>query len=96
MCLIGFGLMMYCFGESGFHFSNPYIWVGIGLAIGGGGCFSSAWTREEDESFAAIDVPLVHLVDVTAGAVRAAGLSTVALLGTRYTMASASTTRPKP
>ena len=39
-----------------------------------------------DQIIAAIDVPLVHLVDVTADAVRAAGLSTVALLGTRYTM----------
>lgn len=35
---------------------------------------------------AAISVPLVHVVDVTAEAVRAAGLTTVALLGTRFTM----------
>lgn len=34
----------------------------------------------------AIEVPLVHLVDVTAAAVRAAGPGSVALLGTRYTM----------
>ena len=34
----------------------------------------------------AIDIPLLHLADVTAGAVRAAGLSRVALLGTRFTM----------
>ncbi|MEO1060101.1 MAG: aspartate/glutamate racemase family protein [Actinomycetota bacterium] len=34
----------------------------------------------------AIDVPLVHLVDVAADAVVAAGLDTVGLLGTRYTM----------
>lgn len=39
-----------------------------------------------DEIVAAIDVPLVHLVDVTAAAVHDAGLSTVVLLGTRYTM----------
>lgn len=35
---------------------------------------------------AAVGVPLLHLVDVTAAAVHAAGLSTVALLGTRFTM----------
>jgi aspartate racemase len=34
----------------------------------------------------AIDVPLLHIADVTADAVRAAGLTTVALLGTAYTM----------
>lgn len=35
---------------------------------------------------AAIDVPFLHLADTTAAAVSAAGLTTVALLGTRYTM----------
>jgi aspartate racemase len=35
---------------------------------------------------AAIGVPFLHLADVTADAVAAAGLDTVALLGTRYTM----------
>ena len=35
---------------------------------------------------AAITVPFLHLADATATAVRAAGLRTVALLGTRYTM----------
>jgi aspartate racemase len=35
---------------------------------------------------AAIDVPFLHLADATADAVRAAGIETVALLGTRYTM----------
>jgi aspartate racemase len=35
---------------------------------------------------AALDVELVHLVDVTAAAVVAAGVSSVGLLGTRYTM----------
>lgn len=35
---------------------------------------------------AAIDVPFVHLADATAAAVLADGVSTVALLGTRYTM----------
>ena len=35
---------------------------------------------------AATTVPLLHIVDVTADAVRAAGLTRVALLGTRFTM----------
>jgi len=34
----------------------------------------------------AIDIPFLHLADATAAAVVAAGLQTVALLGTRYTM----------
>ena len=35
---------------------------------------------------AAIDVPLIHMLDATADAIHAAGLDTVALLGTGYTM----------
>jgi aspartate racemase len=35
---------------------------------------------------AAVGIPLLHLADVTADAVRAAGLDRVALLGTRFTM----------
>src|SRR5690606_11702959 len=35
---------------------------------------------------AAVPIPLLHLGDVTAEAVRAAGLGTVGLLGTRFTM----------
>lgn len=35
---------------------------------------------------AAVDVPLIHIADPTADAVRAAGASRVGLLGTRYTM----------
>jgi aspartate racemase len=35
---------------------------------------------------AAIGIPLIHIADATAAAVRAARLDTVALLGTRYTM----------
>ncbi len=35
---------------------------------------------------AALDVPFIHLADATAEAVVAAGVQTVALLGTRYTM----------
>ena len=35
---------------------------------------------------ARVRIPLLHIVDPTAEAIRAAGLSTVGLLGTRYTM----------
>lgn len=35
---------------------------------------------------AAVDVPLIHIADVTADAIRAQGLHTVGLLGTRFTM----------
>jgi aspartate racemase len=34
----------------------------------------------------AIRIPIIHIADATAAAVRTAGLSTVGLLGTRYTM----------
>ena len=34
----------------------------------------------------AIEVPVIHIADTTAAAVRAAGIDVVALLGTRYTM----------
>lgn len=40
-----------------------------------------------DEVAAAIDVPLVHIIDVTAAECVARGFSTVGLLGTAYTMA---------
>jgi aspartate racemase len=39
-----------------------------------------------DQAMEGISLPLVHLVDVAGEGVRAAGLSRVALLGTRYTM----------
>ncbi len=42
--------------------------------------------RVADAIEAAVDIPLLHLADVTAEAVRAAGLGRVALLGTRFTM----------
>ena len=35
---------------------------------------------------AAVSIPLLHIVDVTAAAIQASGCRTVALLGTRYTM----------
>jgi aspartate racemase len=39
-----------------------------------------------DQAMAGVRAPLVHIADVTAERVRAAGLRRVALLGTRYTM----------
>lgn len=39
-----------------------------------------------DEVAAAVDVPVIHIIDETAAAIRAAGLDTVALLGTGFTM----------
>src|SRR6185503_4719926 len=39
-----------------------------------------------DQVQAAIDIPLLHLGDATAAAVTAAGLDTVGLLGTAFTM----------
>lgn len=38
------------------------------------------------EVMAATDLPLIHIADATATAIRAAGLSRVALLATRFTM----------
>jgi aspartate racemase len=42
--------------------------------------------RLADTLESAIDVPLIHIADATADAVKDAGLDVVALLGTRYTM----------
>ncbi|MGV9270315.1 aspartate/glutamate racemase family protein [Kitasatospora sp. NPDC003701] len=42
--------------------------------------------RVADQVEAAVSVPLLHLADATAGAVRAAGLRRVGLLGTAFTM----------
>ena len=42
--------------------------------------------RVADTIAAAIDIPLLHLADATANEIRAAGIRTVGLLGTRFTM----------
>jgi len=39
-----------------------------------------------DQVRAAVDIPVIHLGDTTAAAIRAAGLTTVGLLGTGFTM----------
>jgi aspartate racemase len=45
--------------------------------------------RLADELQAAVGIPLLHIADATADAVREAGISKVGLLGTRYTMEQA-------
>ena len=42
--------------------------------------------RMADDVAAAVDIPLIHIADATAAAVRRAGVDRVGLLGTRYTM----------
>jgi aspartate racemase len=42
--------------------------------------------RVAEELSAAIEIPLLHIADPTAEQIRARGISTVGLLGTRYTM----------
>ena len=42
--------------------------------------------RLADHVQAAVPVPLIHIADATAAAVKSAGVEVVALLGTRYTM----------
>ena len=42
--------------------------------------------RMAEEVVAAISIPLLHIADATADAIDRAGVTTVALLGTRYTM----------
>jgi aspartate racemase len=42
--------------------------------------------RVADQIAAAVEIPFVHIADTTADAVRAAGLATVGLLATAYTM----------
>ncbi|RYC14827.1 aspartate/glutamate racemase family protein [Nocardioides zhouii] len=60
-----------------------------GLEAAGAECVvlcTNTMHKVADAIEAAVDIPLLHLADVTASAVRAAGLDRVALLGTRFTM----------
>lgn len=60
-----------------------------GLAAGGADLLllcTNTMHRVADAIEAATPVPLLHIGDTTAAAVRDAGISTVGLLGTRYTM----------
>lgn len=47
---------------------------------------SNTMHRMAGEVQAAVDIPLVHIADVTAEKIKAQGLQSVGLLGTRYTM----------
>jgi aspartate racemase len=60
-----------------------------GLVAAGAECLvlcTNTMHKVADEIEHRVPVPLLHLVDVTAHAVREAGLTRVALLGTRFTM----------
>jgi aspartate racemase len=62
---------------------------GQAVEAGGGECLvicTNTMHLMADEVQAAIDIPLIHIADATAAAIKAAGVSSVALLGTRYTM----------
>jgi len=63
--------------------------VAVGLEAAGAEVLllcTNTMHKVADEVQAAVSVPLLHIVDITALAVRAAGLSAVGLLGTAYTM----------
>ena len=59
------------------------------LQAGGADCVlicTNTMHKVADQVAAAINIPLLHLIDETATRVRAAGIQRVALLGTRFTM----------
>ena len=63
--------------------------VARGLEQGGAGCVlicTNTMHKLADEVQNAISIPLLHIADVTATAIRAAGLQRPLLLATRYTM----------
>jgi aspartate racemase len=60
-----------------------------GLEAAGAECLvlcTNTMHKVADAIEGVVDIPLLHLADVTAAAVRSAGLDRVALLGTRFTM----------
>jgi aspartate racemase len=63
--------------------------VARGLEAGGAQLLllcTNTMHKVADQIEAAVEIPLLHLVDVTADAIARAGLSTVGLLGTAFTM----------
>jgi len=61
----------------------------LSLQAGGAECVLIATNTMHimaDEVEAAINIPLLHIVDATAEAIKSAGMSKVGLLGTRFTM----------
>lgn len=66
--------------------------AGRSVEAGGGECLvicTNTMHLMADEVQAAIGIPIIHIADATALAVHAAGIKSVALLGTRYTMEQA-------
>lgn len=62
------------------------------IEAGGGQCLvicTNTMHLMADEVQGAIGIPLIHIADATAAAIKAEGVSSVALLGTRYTMEEA-------
>jgi aspartate racemase len=51
-------------------------------------CVSNTWHRTAETFMLGLTIPLLHIVDPTAEAIKAANLSKVALLGTKTTMSS--------
>lgn len=59
------------------------------VEAGGADCLvicTNTMHRMADEVQAAVGIPLIHIADATAAAVKSAGVDVVALLGTRFTM----------
>jgi aspartate racemase len=68
--------------------------AGVARALQAGGAellllCTNTMHRVADAVAAAVDIPLLHIGDVTADAVRAAGLTRIGLLGTAFTMEQA-------
>lgn len=51
-------------------------------------CVSNTWHRVSDEFMSGIGVPLLHIAEPTARAIKEQGLQKIALLGTKATMSS--------
>ncbi|KAL2204601.1 aspartate racemase [Sarocladium strictum] len=51
-------------------------------------CVSNTWHRVADKFMEGVKVPLLHIADPTAAAIKSQGLQKVALLGTKATMSS--------
>ncbi|MGB5008079.1 MAG: amino acid racemase [Ferruginibacter sp.] len=59
------------------------------VEIAGAGCLligANTMHKIADEVQAAVSIPVIHIADAVAAAIRAKGLKKVALLGTKYTM----------
>ncbi|GAB4513946.1 MAG: aspartate/glutamate racemase family protein [Anaerolineae bacterium] len=59
------------------------------LEMGGAACVvicTNTMHKMADAVQAAVDIPLIHIADATAALIKAQGLATIGLLGTRFTM----------